>query len=508
MSQPQKQIPKLISKTKIMNGYQCHKSIYWAVHNKTLIPPVTPELQALFDQGNQVTEKARELFPEGVLVDFPAYDFVGSLTRTRELLKENTHAIFEAAFEYKGCYARADIVRYNPSTQRWLITEVKMSTKIKPEHLDDVGLQVWIMANAGLPIEKISVMYLNNAYQHGVSDPKQLFVDEDVTDRLRSDYKAIAPRLTEIFKAIRSEQEPEVAIGKHCFEPRECQFMEHCWSQLEMPKPNIFDLPAMNNKKWREAKWDLYNRGHVGLDQLDQADRTETLNENQNRTLNSIQTGERFIDRDKINAEISKWKFPLVFLDFETINPAIPRYPKTSAFTQVPFQYSVHVMESLEAEPEHFEFLADDQSDPRRALIESLIKACQGDGAVVAYFAKFEGERLLEMADFSPEHAAELLQIRERLVDPLPLLRESVYDPRFGDSFSIKSVGPALLGDRFDYSQLKVGDGGAAQRAFEELISDKTPPMRKIELKGALLLYCQQDTYVMVELVRWLFNQI
>ena len=275
-----------------------------------------------------------------------------------------------------------------------------------------------------------------------------------------------------------------------------------------MPKPNIFDLPGMNNKKWREAKWDLYNRGHVGLDQLDQADRTETLNENQNRTLNSIQTGERFIDRDKINAEISKWKFPLVFLDFETINPAIPRYPKTSAFTQVPFQYSVHVMESLEAEPEHFEFLADDQSDPRRALIESLIKACQGDGAVVAYFAKFEGERLLEMADFSPEHAAELLQIRERLVDPLPLLRESVYDPRFGDSFSIKSVGPALLGDRFDYSQLKVGDGGAAQRAFEELISDKTPPMRKNELKGALLLYCQQDTYVMVELVRWLFNQI
>lgn len=514
-------IPKLISKTKIMAGYQCHKNLYWAVHNKELIPPVTPELQALFDQGNRITELARKLYPEGLLVDFPAYDFVGSLQKTRELLKANTETIFEAAFEYKGCYARADIIRYNPLNQRWSVTEVKMSTKIKDEHIDDVGLQVWIMANAGLPIEKISVMYLNNLYRHETSEMKEgqyslnqlkkLFVEEDVTERLRQNYKSISTRLTDMFKALRSDKAPEVEIGPQCLTPRVCQFKDHCWGELRLPEPNIFHLPALGNKKWTQAKWELYRKGHVGLSQLDESDRAEILNPQQARPLESLISRKRFVDQAKIKAELSGWKFPLVFLDFETINPAVPRYEGTAPFSQVPFQYSVHVMPAIDSpdhEITHLEFLADDVTDPRPELIPKLIEACQGEGSVVAYFAQFEGERLQEMADYFPAHQEALLQIRSRLVDPLPVLRESVYDPEFGDSFSIKSVGPALLGDRFDYSKLKVSDGGAAQRAFEEMISPNTSPMRKNELKMALLRYCEQDTFVMVELVRWLFQQI
>ncbi len=503
------QIPKLISKTKIMNGYQCHKNLYWAIHNKQLIPPVSPELQALFDQGNAVTEMARKLYPMGILVDFPAYDFIGSLHKTRDLLKEKTEIIFEAAFEYLGCYARADIIKYNPISQRWSIIEVKMTTKVKDEHLDDVGLQVWIMANAGLPIEKISIMHLNNLYRHSSlkENTKNLFIEEDVTDKLRESYRLISPRLTDIFKAIKSDTVPEVSIGKKCFVPRECQFLNHCWGQLEMPTPNVFDLPALNNKKWSEAKWDLYERGHIGLTNLDEKDKTEILNTQQNKALEAIICNKRFVDSAKIQNELASWKWPLIFLDFETINPAVPRYQETWPFMQVTFQFSLHVLSTREEQPQHFDFLAEDLNDPREALAKKLIKVCPLNGTIVAYFAKFESERLKELADHLPEYADKLNQIRERLVDPLPLLRESVYDPKFGDSFSIKSVGPALLGDRFSYSHLKVGDGGAAQRAFEELISSKTSPMRKNELKAALLSYCEQDTLVMVELVRWLYEQ-
>jgi hypothetical protein len=493
------QVPKLISKTKIMQGYQCLKNIYLSVHQKSLIPPVTPELQALFDQGNAVTVEARKRFPQGVLVENAAFDFVGSLQKTRELLAQHTPVIFEAAFEYKGCYARADVIEYNPLTQRWSVIEVKSATRVKDEHLDDVGLQVWIMANAGLPIEKISVMHLNNLCKF--PDLSNLFIQEDVTDKLRSLHTSISPKLNNIFQALRSEQVPAVEVGKHCSEPRDCQFMDHCWGSQTWAKPNLFDLPGMYTKRW-----ELFEKGFVDLQTIPE----ESLSEKEKQCLQVLKTGQRHVDKNYIKEEMAKWKFPLVFLDFETLNPAIPVFEGTGPFTQVPFQFSVHVLENLDATPVHFEFLADAAvdgcEDPRKKLVPALVEACKGEGSVVAYYAKFESGCLQDLEIFAPEYASELAQIRSRLVDPLPIIKEAIYDAKFGSSYSLKSVGPALLGDVFSYDRMAVGDGGAAQRAYDEYRRPGTSEPRKNELKTALLEYCKKDTFVVVELVKWLYQ--
>lgn len=489
------QIPKLLSKTKILLGYQCHKNIYLAVHKKNLIPPVTPELQALFDQGNEVTIEARKRFPQGVLVDNPAFDFVGSLKRTRQLLAAHTEHIFEAAFEYKGCYARADVIKYNPQTQRWSVIEVKSTTKVKDEHLDDVGLQVWIMANAGLPIEKISVMHLNNLCKHPRLD--NLFIEEDVTDKLRDLHVRISPRMTEIFKSLKAEEVPDIDIGPHCMKPRQCQFFDLCIEEKKIPSPSAFDIPRIGDKKW-----ELYKNGQHTLTKIP----SEALTEAQLRCLEVLKSGKPYIDTKKIKESISEWKFPLIFLDFETLNPAIPRYKGTGPFAQVPFQFSLHVLKDLNSKPEHFEYLHTEGDDPRSALIEKLIQFCPQEGSVVAYYAQFESARIEELEDFAPQFKDQLKQIRERLVDPLPIIRESVYVADFGDSYSIKSVGPALLGKNFSYDEMSVGDGGAAQRAYVELIAPGTNPERKNLLKKALIEYCFKDTLVMVELVNWLFK--
>src|SRR5436190_9874167 len=137
------QLPKLLSTTKLMRGYHCLKCIYLTIHHPELEAPITSETQALFDQGNIIGAKAREYYPGGVLIDNKPWDFIGALSKTRELIANGTTTIYEAAFEYMGCYARADIIQYSPDTKRWRIFEVKSSTKVKPEHYDDVGLQVW-----------------------------------------------------------------------------------------------------------------------------------------------------------------------------------------------------------------------------------------------------------------------------------------------------------------------------------------------------------------------------
>jgi hypothetical protein len=136
-----------------------------------------------------------------------------------------------------------------------------------------------------------------------------------------------------------------------------------------------------------------------------------------------------------------------------------------------------------------------------------LISVCGSEGSIIAYYAKFEMDRIKEMASQFSDYADQLNELLERFVDPLPIIRESVYDNDFMGSFSLKYVAPAILGDQHSYKDMVVSDGTAAQRAFEELIAPDTSIDRKSELKRAMLEYCRKDTLVMVELVHWLFDQ-
>ena len=195
-----------------------------------------------------------------------------------------------------------------------------------------------------------------------------------------------------------------------------------------------------------------------------------------------------------------------MFLDFETINPAIPRYENTGPYQQVPFQFSAHIWESPDADLTHQEYLHIDASDPRPNLIPLLLNACQGDGNIVAYYSSFESRRIAELAEFSSEHRKSLEALIERFVDPLPLFREFVYDINFEGSFSLKTVAPSILGETQSYQGMIVADGSAAQRAFEEIINPETNEERRNELISASLEYCKKDTLVMVDLVKWLMN--
>ncbi|VVC75605.1 hypothetical protein AQUSIP_08950 [Aquicella siphonis] len=488
-------IPRLISKTKLMRGYRCLKCIYLTIHEPALEAPVTPDLQALFDQGNLVGDAARKQYAGGELVDNKPWDFTGALARTRELITAGSPIIYEAAFEYMGCYARADIIQYSPETKRWRIYEVKSTTKVKPEHLDDVGLQAWIMAKSGLPLEKIHIVHLNPDCRH--PDLTHLFVEVDVTERIRENYLEIKPKVKEILTVIRQETVPDIDIGPYCLSPTECGFTSHCWPEKKVPETSIFNLPGL-----REKKWQLYYEGIIQLDDP----RLRGLNDLQERIVTCFKTGERYLDRDAVRSALAAWKFPLVFLDFETINPAIPRFAGCHPFQHIPFQFSVHVWQSPDSAVTHLDFLHEADDDPRPSLISALLDACQTQGSILAYYSKFESDRIRELADFSSEHSEALVNLLERLADPLEIIRASVYDNAFAGSFSLKRVAPALLGQAYSYEDMLVANGGDAQRAYEELVSARTSPERKKLLKKAMLDYCEQDTRVMVELVKWLFN--
>jgi predicted RecB family nuclease len=143
------------------------------------------------------------------------------------------------------------------------------------------------------------------------------------------------------------------------------------------------------------------------------------------------------------------------------------------------------------AEPERYEFLATDASDPRREFISSLCAPLGESGSIVVY-SSFESQRLSELGCWLPEFADRINPVQDRLFDLLPIVREHVYHPAFGGSYSLKSVLPALVPD-MTYVGMEVADGQAVGLAWESLVRGDLDADERDRIGKALLEYCEQD---------------
>jgi len=199
------------------------------------------------------------------------------------------------------------------------------------------------------------------------------------------------------------------------------------------------------------------------------------------------------------------WPFPRTWLDFETIAFAVPRWIGTRPYQQVPFQFSAHV-EADDGVIEHQSFLSLDGEDPRRACAEALVSTLPKTGAVIGYNASFEKSRIIELASAFPDLADRLLSLAARVVDLLPVTRAYWYHRDQRGSWSIKAVLPTIA-PALDYAGLEVGDGQAAQAAYDEAISPETTAERKAEIRTALERYCRRDTEAMIVLAQRLVEE-
>ena len=139
---------QLLSKSKYLSGLQCSRLIWIEVNEPDRIPETDPVTQYIFDQGHQVGELAKKLFPNGI--DIPTDNFMENIRQTGELL-EQRRPLFEAGILADGLYSRVDIL--NPVNEdEWDIVEVKSSTSVKDVHINDVAYQRYCCRQYGLNI--------------------------------------------------------------------------------------------------------------------------------------------------------------------------------------------------------------------------------------------------------------------------------------------------------------------------------------------------------------------
>ena len=132
-----------ISKSMYVRGLQCLKSLYLYKYNPEL-REVDKSTQAVFDTGHKVGILAQQLFPGGVDCGFEiTNDAQKSLKLTSEAIQAGKRVIYEAAFQYNGMFAIADIMV--KVRDKWNVYEVKSSTKIQDYQLNDVSLQYYVI---------------------------------------------------------------------------------------------------------------------------------------------------------------------------------------------------------------------------------------------------------------------------------------------------------------------------------------------------------------------------
>jgi hypothetical protein len=447
-----------LSKSRITAGLQCGKRLWLAVHRPEL-QRYSAETERRFAVGHDVGEVARGLYGGGILIDGD-----GSLSRAlhdtqQALARPGDVTLYEATFRHRGVLVRADILERRHGRCR--MVEVKSATRLKEYHLQDIAIQAWVTEGAGVSLDVLGVAVIDTDYVYpGGSDYSGLLREIPVADQARP-LMAHIPGWVRGFNELLAGPQPAIRSGPQCRRPYECPFVACCEEQEGRARPPVEDELDLAGACEPEPI-------DISLGELDPA-ATEFL---------------------------ATMPYPRYYLDFETVQFAVPIWSGTSPFQQLVFQWSCHV-EDAAGGLTHAEFLDTSGDPPMRPAAEALIEALGDDGPIFVYH-DFEKWRLLEMARMFPDLAPRLEAVMGRLVDLLRLTRDHYTHPALNGSYSLKVVLPTVDAD-LDHALLgDVQDGLSAQAAFHEAIAPATTPERRQELREALLGYCGLDTLALV----------
>ena len=478
-----------LTKSKYLSGLQCHKRLWYEKNHPERAESLSKAQHRTFRQGKEVGERARDLFPKGILIS--AKSPAISAKQTKIAIRDGASCIFEASFIFEDTWVRCDILQKDGNS--WNLIEVKMSTSVKEEYLPDLAVQKYVLTACGISISKTQLMYVNNGCTY--PDLSDLFISEDVTDRVDPLMDSVSSDI-EAFKAILDAgNEPDVTIGKRCDDPYPCPFKEHCWEAV--PEQSIFTIPRLSWKK-KDAliESDIFELSELPEDL--------SLTDNQQAYVDSVLRGQPEIDTEAIKARLSDLEYPIHFLDFETDNPPIPKFQGLRPYQQFPFQYSCHIWQS-DGTVTHHEDLHTDTTDPRLPLVESLLDAISDKGSVVVY-TTYESRVLNSLADFFPEHADRLRSIQDRLWDQAEIFSKHYKHPGFEGRYSLKYVQPVLV-PSLGYDELDVQDGREAQAVWCLMLDSKSEKKKEAMIRD-LKAYCTLDTRAMVEIHKVLLRHV
>ena len=494
--------PMQISKTDYLEYTFCRKNLWLKKYKPELFLGV--ELsefeKKIIEEGNLADEAARNLFPDGRLIEIVGNN---AIPITKSFLALNHRTLFQGAFLHDVFFVQTDILKFNEVLNGWELYEVKATNDVKREiphhHINDLAFQKNVIENSGLKIVKAGVIHLNGGYRkHGKINYHELFIVADLTDEVLEAGDGVREQMQDV-KAYLNDSEER---GCEClYRGRSAQCTTFQYSNPDVPAYSVHDINRIGVSKKLFHDW--IDRGIYALDDID---KPEVLTGAKKAQYDAYIAGKPIIEYEKIKEALDTLVFPLHFFDYEGYSSAIPRFDGFGAYEQVPFQYSLHVLHE-NGQMEHREFRITEPDDNLTIpLVERMMQDFDQKGSVISWYKSYESQRNDKLAELHPEHADFLIGMNDRMFDLYDIFAKNYYvDARFRGSASIKNVLPVLVPD-LSYKVLNVQKGDQAVERWEKMIDPKTPMQEKEQIAKDLLEYCKLDTLAMVKIYQFLFR--
>ena len=488
-----------LSKTNFLICLDCAKNAWLKIHKPDIYKAKglsSFELN-IIDTGNQIDELARSLFPGGVLVDSR-----DDTELTKKLMADKVLVIYQPVFATDKFITASDIFVWNSNSNVYDLYEVKSSTASEEnggrkteDYIIDIAFQKNVLNDLGIKVGTLNLIRLNKEYvRSGDIEPKDLFLIENFTEKVDEKLEEIKQKMDGAYELLSGEKEPHghcncILKGKN----------SHCttswYSNSDLPDYPVHAIARIHKKKLAElVDSNIFSIHDVPED--------FELSENQRRQVGTAQSGKEYIDKDGITEFLKTMKYPLAFLDYETYPSAIPKYNGYRPYQQIPFQFSLHVIESPDSELKHYDFIYTGHNRTDKYLSEALEKYLPKTGSVVVWNQKFEKGINEQVGERLPEYRNFMQEVNSRVVDlMIPFFgKTTMYDhPEFKGSASIKYVLPALV-PNLSYKNMHIQEGGTASDIWNRIVSGKySEEDENMEIK-ALRDYCHLDTLAMVEI--------
>lgn len=487
-----------LTKTDYILYRECPKNAWMKIHKPDIYyaTELSDFEKHIIETGNEVELVARHLCPNGFLIE--DRDEI----ETRKRIESKQSILFQPVFRHNSLLAAVDVLKYNLQTESWDMFEIKASNEIdKKVHIYDLAFQVFLLKSLGLKIGSSNIIHLNKEYvRDGELDIEKLFTIANVDEEIEGVLSEVKKDIEIAKEYLGQEKEPG---GPCCCiykgRSKHCTTFKH--SNPTIPSYGVHDISNIGKSK---KKLEQLIESNI-FELLEIGDSVKLSDAQQNQIL--AHTSDRvMIDLESIKEELDALQYPLYFFDYETFPSAIPLFVSYSPYDQIPFQYSLHILDSPDSELRHVDFLYTKTDDPQASLAQSLRSHIGPSGSVIVWHKTFEIGRNKEIGRRLPEYAEFFESINARIYDLKDIFSKQYYVHKdFKGKCSIKKVLPVLVPE-LSYTDLEIKEGGTASQAWKKVVDEKYKPEKAIEVINNMKKYCERDTYAMYAIWKYLMD--
>jgi len=466
----------MLNKTDFRNYIKCKNEFWLYSHFPELKPAIALKDQLRREAGYEVEAHAKTL-------------------ATLQGPNVETGTEFQTA----TLYAKADIVATDQVTGEIDIYEVKSGTEAKEEYQQDLAFQCYVARQAGFVVRRASLIIVNNTYLFdGNLDVDSLLRITDETETVNALQPAVTEQVGDA-QALLAHDEPVVTLNDYCKANKlECSFIMRHFPDI--PEFNVSHIFNAGTKKLTEML-------NVPILHVRDIPADFKMTDIQSAIVAVERSGQTYIDSGTIKGEIDGLIYPLNFLDYESFNPAVPKFAHTRPYQQMVFQYSLHTMDEPGGDLRHSYHLSrNDGRHPTEEIVERLYEDLNGRiGTIIIWSEGFEKTRNTEIGEMYPDYAPFLAELNENVYDLRKVFSRRLYmHPEFRGRDSIKKVLPVITD--LSYEGMDIADGLTASIKWYHAATGRGTQEDRDKTFRDLEAYCHLDTLAMVEIYKHLLT--